>query len=267
MNRLIAFAACFLFAQSVIAQEIAFNFLYPLTDNGSVHSSTYRWGFSMGAGNISSVNGNAQERTATIRGYGDWGSIGLENLQIERFGLNDSAMALDAYPRLWAGAYANVRMQRTDSPSLYPSSSWRAEIYQNVGDGWELAASRDELKFNSTVHIDGLGLAKYWGNFYFRWRHQHVASNSSSGNGDRFVARYYYEGDADHYLEATISKGRSEDATSNILTSSHSDTRGLVWYHFLDRTWGLKGSFSQSTDTSFSGARERNTNVSITYRW
>ena len=49
-----------------------------------------------------------------------------------------------------------MRYQRTASPELYPARAWRAELYQNVGAGWELAASRDFLGFGSGVRIDGV---------------------------------------------------------------------------------------------------------------
>lgn len=53
--------------------------------------------------------GHAQDHGVTLRHYTLWGSIALEQLRLRRFGELDQAWALDAYPRLWSGAYANLR--------------------------------------------------------------------------------------------------------------------------------------------------------------
>lgn len=239
-------------------------------DTATVGVSTpffHFWAMTLGGGQISADSGRATDQSVSLRHYGQWGSIALERLQLQRFGSSDSATAVDAYPRLWQGAYANVRYQSSDHAALYPQRSWRAEIYQNIQGGWEVSAGRDGLVFSSAVHIDGLGLAKYWGNFYMRWRHQNVTSDTSSGHGDRLVLRYYYEGDADHYLEASASNGRSVDASGALITSSRSSSQGLSWLHYFHRAWGLKASASQSHDTSSSTAHERAASLSVTHRW
>lgn len=227
----------------------------------------YSWALSGGVSSTSSGASSAHDNSLSLRRYGEWGSIAVERLGLSRFGYSDQAWAVDAYPRLWQGAYANVRYQRSVSPELYPAHSWRAELYQNVGGGWELAASRDVLGFGSGVRIDGLSAGKYWGNFFARWRHQQVKSDASSGSGDRFFVRYYYEGDADHYVEANLSRGRSDDFSSALIQSSRSDSRGLAWYHFVTRDWGFKLSASRSNDSSGSGVQARDVGLSLTRRW
>lgn len=267
MKRLFFLMAWLLCTCPVFAEGAATGSIQASAEAIASDAKSYRWGIAYGAATVSAGTGQAQEHTVSLRHYGDLGSIALERIHLQRFGFSDSAIALDAYPRLWEGAYANVRYQRADEASLYPSTSWRAELFQNVGDGWELSVGHDELKFSGPVRIDGVGLAKYLGNFYLRWRHQNVSSNTSTGKGDRFVIRYYYQGDADHYLETNISKGHSVDANGNLTTISRSDTKGIVWYLHLDRTWGLKVSGSQSRDLNFSGAYERNASATLTYRW
>lgn len=230
-------------------------------------SQGYRWAMSGGLSRTSSGFSSANENNLSLRRYGELGSIAVERLGLHRFGYNDQAWAVDAYPRLWQGAYANVRYQRTSAPELYPARSWRAELYQNVGGGWELAASHDLLGFGSGVRIDGVSAGKYWGNFFARWRHQQVSSDASSGNGDRFFVRYYYEGDADHYVEMNASRGRSDDFSSALIQQSRSDSRGVVWYHFVTRDWGFKFSASEATDTSGAGGKARDLGVGLTHRW
>jgi len=142
--------------------------LTPETLNPVVPSDGYKWAVSGGLFRTSSGSSSANENSLSVRRYGELGSIAIERLGLHRFGYSDQAWAVDAYPRLWNGAYANLRYQRTDSPELYPARSWRAELYQNVGGGWELAASHDYLGFGSGVRIEGVSAGKYWGNFFAR---------------------------------------------------------------------------------------------------
>lgn len=235
--------------------------------SGATSDRGYDWAMSAGVSRTLAGSSGATENSLALRRYTDWGSIALERLSLRRFGHVDQAWALDAYPRLWRGAYANVRYQSAESASLYPDRSWRIELFQNLGSGWELAASHDELGFGSGVRIEGAAVGKYWGNFYARWRHQTVRSDSSLGKGDRFFIRYYYQGDADHYVEANVSQGRSDDFSSALLQTSRSDARGLVWYHFVDRVWGFKVGMSQSRDTSAYNARARDLTASLIRRW
>jgi hypothetical protein len=79
--------------------------------------------------------------------------------------------------------------------------------------------------------------------------------------------RYYYQGDADHYVEANASRGRSDDFSRTLVDKSNSNSRGLVWYHFVSREWGFKLSASESTDTAGFGAKSQDLGVSLSRRW
>ena len=243
--------------------------LHRATQANAPAAGGHRWGLSYSNSNTTTSIGQAHEQTLSLRRYTEYGSIAVEQLHLQRYGQSDRAIAIDAYPRLWQGAYANLRYQGSDSASLYPQTAWRAELYQGLGNGWEGAVSHDHLGFDSVVRIDGVAMARYWGNFYARWRHQRVHSDTSSGSGNRFMLRYYYEGDAEHYLEANYSSGRSDDFGGTIIANSRtrSDSRGLAWYHFVTRDWGFKTSMSRANDTSLSGGYEHNWSVGLMYRW
>lgn len=230
-------------------------------------SSGYRWSGNMSAGRTTSELGRTHDRSVSVRHYTEAGSIALERLSVQRFGEQDIAWAVDAYPRLWSGAYANVRYQRAASPDWFPGHSWRAELYQSLGQGWEGAISHDRLAFSSSVKIDGLALAKYWGNFYARWRHQWVNTDSSSGQGDRLTFRHYYKGDADHYVELYRSRGRGLDQGETEVSGTGSQAYGLSWTHFVARNWGIKVSASRSRDSGVYGERERDLSAGLTFRW
>ena len=227
----------------------------------------YNWALSLSTDRTIDGFGGATENTLSLRRYTEYGSIALQTLDLRRFGETDHAWAVDAYPRLWQGAYANLRYQQSPSAVLYPGASWRAELYQGIGNGWELSASRDELGFSSHVKINGLGAAKYWGDYYVRVRYQTVKSDSSSGNGIRVVGRYYYQGNADNYLEASASSGRSDDFEGALISPSRSNSRGMAWNSFLNRSWGFKVSYGLAEDNSSAAGLERSFGASLIYRW
>ena len=56
----------------------------------------------------------------------------------ERFDAAKSSRYFDAYLDLWSRAYANVRYQYSADAALYPDHAYRAEVFQGVGEGWEL---------------------------------------------------------------------------------------------------------------------------------
>lgn len=226
-----------------------------------------RWAVSAGVSRTDFGARTAQDHSLSLRHYSPWGSIAVEQLGLRNWGEQDRAWALDAYPRLWSGAYAHARYQKAGTSALYPETAWRLELFQNVGSGWELAASHDRLGFDAPVMIDGVAVGYYWGNFYARWRHQQVRTDTSTGRGNRFVLRYYYEGDADHYLEVNASQGRSDDFETAALQTSRADARGLAWTHYVGRDWGVKLSARQARDSSGRGSRSRDLGLGLMARW
>jgi YaiO family outer membrane protein len=233
----------------------------------AVAPSQYRWAAGLSTGWTDHGDfARWNEQTASLRHYGKLGSIGFEALRVHRFDESDYAWALDGYTDLWSGAYANIRYQRAPMARLFPGNSGRVEVYQSLGNGWEGALSDDVLVFPSTrVNIYGISLAKYIGNYYISLRHQEVRSDGSSSNGDRLLARYYYRGDADHYVEMRASRGRSDDAQSLLGGQTRSGSFGMAWLTYFKPNW----SFKASASTSHGGAddKERSLSVGVSHRW
>jgi YaiO family outer membrane protein len=226
----------------------------------------YSWASSASASWTDPASGPRwNDQSISVRHYARQGSIAFETLRAHRFGQQDYAWALDAYTNLWQGAYANLRYQRAPAARLFPRNSGRAEIYQSLGSGWEASASDDVLAFPATrVSIYGVSLGKYIGNYYLMLRHQNIVSPDSHSSGDRLLARYYYEGDADHYLEASANRGRSDDAQTLVGGQAHSGGAGLAWVSYWSRSWGSRvaGSFSRT-----GAANERAVSFSVYRRW
>lgn len=206
------------------------------------------------------------EQTASVRHYGKLGSIAFEALRAQRFAQTGHAWALDAYTKLWNGAYANLRYQRAPSARLFPANSGRIELYQAVGDGWEVSLSDDVLGFGERVNIYGVSLAKYSGNWYVQLRHQNIVAPGSHGSGDRLLGRYYYQGDADSYLELAVNRGRSDDPLSLAGGRTRSGGGSVNLVHYFSRDWGGRVGAAFSRDSGGS-ARERSLNFAVYRRW
>ena len=194
------------------------------------------------------------------------GSLGLEVLQADHFGCRDSAWALDGYVSLWARSYANIRYQRGPSSGILPRYSWRTEVFQGVGSGWELSASIDHLRFSNDTEFYGVGVGRYTGNWYLRYKLQHVPGVSSGSWSHRVVVRNYYKGNADDYFELSGSSGRSSDLDrSGALVRNSNASLGVSWTHYFRPDWGFKVGVGASDDAD--GFDERQLSFSLYRRW
>lgn len=213
---------------------------------------------------------NWNEYEVSLRRKFDRGSLALEMLRAYRFGDHDTAWALDGYASLWQRAYANLRYQRGPSGGLFPDNAWRAELFQGVGQGWELSASYDHLEFgDSNTEMYGVGVGRYFGNFYARYRALHVPGVGSGSLSHRAQLRYYYAGNADDYVEVSAGHGRSHDLdTANgfdqVVGSSHSSI-GATFVKYFAPHWGFRvgAGFANNVD----GFDERSVNAALYARW
>jgi YaiO family outer membrane protein len=207
------------------------------------------------------------DQTASLRHYTNAGSLGFETLRAQRFGRHDYAWALDAYAGLWRGAYVNLRYQHSATSRLFPANSGRVEVWQALGGGWEASLGDDVLGFDGRVNIYGASLAKYAGNFYVQLRHQNIVSAGSHGTGERLLARWYYEGDADNYLELSANSGRSDDPLSLVGGRARSGGGGFAWVRSFTPQWGGKLGATVSKSASENAGDERGLTFALYRRW
>lgn len=234
---------------------------------GAVAPAGFDWQASL-SGSVTRVDPGSRhwnDQTLSVRRYWDRGSLAFETLRAHRFDEHDYAWALDGYANLWSGAYANVRYQQAPAQRLFPHRSWRAEVYQSVGGGWELSASDDTLLFDTRVDIYGLGIGKYVGNFYLLLRHTAILTATSHGKGDRLLGRYYYRGDGDSYVELAHSSGRSDDTLSLVGGRTHSGASSVNWVHYVTPRWGFKLGASYSREST--GGTEKGVSAALYRRW
>ncbi|SHF06904.1 YaiO family outer membrane beta-barrel protein [Thermomonas hydrothermalis] len=205
------------------------------------------------------------DTTVSVRRRFTQGSLALEWLQADHFSQRDAAWALDGYAGLWSRAYANLRYQQGPANGVLPRQSWRAELFQGVGAGWELSASVDHLRFSGTTAFYGVGVGRYWGDWYARYKLQHVPGVASGSWSQRLLLRNYYRGNGDDYLELTVSHGRSADLDrGGALVRNASAAFGAAWVRYFG-TWGFKLGAGGANDAD--GFHEREFSVALYRRW
>jgi YaiO family outer membrane protein len=241
-----------------------------IADQEALLPAGFRWALRVG-GTHTSFDPSREdwnEYEVALRRKFDRGSLALEMLRADRFGEHATAWALDGYVTLWERAYANVRYQY-GSDELYPDHAWRAELFQGVGKGWELSGSYDHLEFDgSDTDMYGVGVGRYFGNFYARYRMLHVPGVGSGSLSHRGQLRWYYEGNADDYFEVSAGTGRSHDLDNSgfdrVVASSHSSF-GLTWVKYFAPNWGFKIGAGFANDVD--GFDERSVTASLYARW
>jgi YaiO family outer membrane protein len=248
--------------------------LQPRTDNPeAVVPKGYRWSLRVGAEHTTfspSSRDAWTDEVVALRRHFEHGSIALEMLHADRFGSSDTAWALDGYAPLWSRAYANLRYQRGPEDGLFADRSWRVEVFQGVGQGWELSGSYDRLEFGSSgVDIYGAGVGRYVGNWYLRYRALHVPGVGSGSLSHRGLARYYYAGNADDYVEVTAGTGRREESDTGIAAGTiqrSSNAFGVAYVRFLNPRWGFKVGANVANNVD-GGFDEQSVSASIYTRW
>jgi YaiO family outer membrane protein len=220
--------------------------------------------------NFSSSMASWNEYDANVRWYFPHGSVAAETLVASRFSLTDHAFALDAYADAWSRAYLNLRYQYSPDATLYPQQAYRAELFQGVGRGWEPSLSYDHMSFTTTdVDMYGVGLGKYLGNWYLRWRTLFIPSTTTLGVSNRAIARYYFSGNADDYLEMNggFSRGSELLPHSVIINVTSSWTAGAQIQKFFTPRWGIWLTASVSDEHTSNPFVERDTSLTLLFRW
>jgi YaiO family outer membrane protein len=236
----------------------------------SVAPEEYKWSMSLGYGGsgFAPARGEWRDHGAAVRRHLTRGSLAVEYLGAERFDEYDYAIALDAYVDLWSRSYANLRYQYSPDKVLYPDNSYRAEIYQGLGKGWELSGSHDHMNFgDNNVDMYGAGLGKYVANYYLRWRTLFIPSTAKLGVSHRAMMRYYFSGNADDYVELSggFSHGGQFVRNTTVVETTRSSSVGGAIQKYFGPRWGLKlsGGYSDD-DNSFV---ERSISAGIYTRW
>jgi len=255
-----------------LARSRAYRALEQRSEPLATQPGSLRWLAHVGDtySNFSAGRSAWSEYDASVRGYFPRGSLAVESLVARRFSLTDHAVALDDYTDAWSRAYLNLRYQYSPNATLYPRQAYRAELFQGIARGWEPSLSYDHMSFTSTnVDMYGVGLGKYVGNWYLRWRTLFIPSTTGLGVSHRAVARYYFSGNADDYLELNggFSHGNELLPHSVLVNVTSSWTAGAQMQKFFTPGWGIWLTGSVSDEHASNPFVERDASLTLLFRW
>ncbi|MCH7858878.1 MAG: YaiO family outer membrane beta-barrel protein [Candidatus Marinimicrobia bacterium] len=177
------------------------------------------------------------------------GSVALGLMRTNRYDMGDEAILSDVYVHLWRRAYVNVRLQLAPGSKVLPKADIAGELFQGIGQGWELSGSYRRMNFpDQPVEIYGLALIKYAGNWLLRGRGLWVPGEQGSGVYVGGAARWYLD-TVDDFIE--LGGGRGTE-----INPDGTGPRGLIMHdvifrgqHFFNRRFGITfmGNLHRST--------------------
>ena len=145
--------------------------------------------------------------------YTDLGNFGGRVNYAKRYGTTGEQYQLEAYPKLFSGAYAAINLAYANSTQiLYPSFQYGVEAYFDVSHGIEFSLGQATKKFvrfsNQKIYTYTGSLGKYMGNYFLWFRPSYFQPK----------ATWYYEVgvrrefDNPHsYLTVKVAAGRLPD--------------------------------------------------------
>jgi len=144
------------------------------------------------------------------------GSVLVRGSRAQRFGLMDSQVEVEMYPRLRPGTYAYVAGAYAPDALLYPRYRYAADLYQSLGAGFEGSAGFRRLGFGSGVNIYTGSLSKYYGAWLFTGRTFITPNNAGTSRSLHASVRRYF-GSAGAYVGMRYGRGagREEFRTLN----------------------------------------------------
>ncbi|MBM3774203.1 MAG: YaiO family outer membrane beta-barrel protein, partial [Acidobacteria bacterium] len=98
------------------------------------------------------------------------GSLIARFSQAHRFGLRSRQAEMDFYPSFRPGTYAFLNLAYSYDAALYPRYRTGADLYQNLGGGFEGSGGFRRLGFGNKVNIYTASLGKYHGDWLWNGR-------------------------------------------------------------------------------------------------
>jgi YaiO family outer membrane protein len=143
------------------------------------------------------------------------GSVSFKAARAARFGLTDTQIEIEMYPRLRSGTYAYVSGAFSPNADLYPKYRYAVDLYQSLGSGFEGSAGYRRLGFGSGVHIYVGSLSKYYGDWLFTGRVFLTPNIASTSRSLHASVRRYVGGDG-AYLGARYGRGAWREEVRNL---------------------------------------------------
>jgi YaiO family outer membrane protein len=146
--------------------------------------------------------------------YGRQTKLGSFSLRLNygnRFKQSGTQYEVDMYPRISKVVSTYVSVGYSGDESVFPKYRAGFSLYLNLPKSFEAEIGTRYLYFSDPTWIYTLYLGKYYKNFLFGARTYLTPSSNNISQSYNLVARYYYSGNADDYLNFTIGTGVSPD--------------------------------------------------------
>ncbi len=124
------------------------------------------------------------------------GSVLLRASHVDRFGLSDQLVEVEAYPRFREGTYAYLGFGAGTQSALYPDWRLGFELYQSLPGALEVSAGYRRLAFADPVNIAVGSVSKYLGNWMLTARVYHVPVAGDGDSTSTFASVRRYFGDS-----------------------------------------------------------------------
>lgn len=167
------------------------------------------------------------------------GSLIVRGSQADRFGLQDRQFDVEFYPTFRAGSYAFIGVGIGADERLYPKSRVSIDLYQSVGNGFEISGGFRQLNFADTTRIFLGTLTKYVGNWMLTGK-AFVVPDATLGDAWSYhgSVRRYFGSSGTSFAGGGYSHGfsREEPRGSGDLIRVDADTlRGQVEIELRER--------------------------------
>lgn len=167
-----------------------------------------------------------QEATLSIGRETPVGSLMVRASHADRFGLEDQQVDVEFYPTFRAGTYAFVGVGVADQV-LFPENHVSFDLYQSIGNGFEVSGGFRKLRFSETTTIYLATVSKYVGNWMYTVKAS-VVPDDELGNAWSYHGnlRRYFGSAGTSYVGAGYSHGfnREEPRGTGDLIRVDADT-------------------------------------------
>ena len=142
----------------------------------------------------------------------DYGSVILRGSRAERFDNFDQLIELETYPKFRPGTYAYLAVAAGTRWELYPRWRVGADLYQNLGWGFEGSLGYRRLQFDRGTDIYVATLTKYLGNWMLMGRVNYVPGDGDSDSTSGYATLRRYFGEAGQsYVGLSYGHGLSRE--------------------------------------------------------
>lgn len=196
----------------------------------------------------------------------DFGSVSIEGQRVRRFGYWDNQGGVDAWLDLWEKSYINLRALFAGGADVLPRGDWSAELYQGLGDGWEVSGFYRHMDFSTgNADIFGGSIARSVGDWYLRARGSTSRGSGAAGGSGSLAIRRYLK-TADDFVEVSGGGGRTViDLGRNLHRTVRTVTAGArLQYYFTDH-WGFYANGSLEDPDNY--ATRMTTGGGLLLRW